>query len=88
MAVGIQTYRQTGNYNFTRYRGDTGGKYRDKSKESGKEVLRQWLIRERGFLVMNTWTVGTSLYLFLPIYAEHNLTIERATFYKYIKDLM
>lgn len=46
MAAGIQTYRQTGNFNFVRYRGETSGKFKDKSKESGKEVLRQWLISE------------------------------------------
>jgi len=45
MAAGIQTYRQTG-HSFTRIRGETTGKYRDRNKESGKEILRQWLISE------------------------------------------
>ncbi len=45
MATGIQTYRQTG-HSFTRIRGETTGEHRDKSRESGKEVLRQWLISE------------------------------------------
>ena len=36
---------------------------------------------------MKTWTVGTAWYLFLPIYTDKKLTIQRETFYKYLKDL-
>ena len=36
---------------------------------------------------MNIWTVGTAWYLFLPIYTDKKLTIQRETFYKYLKDL-
>jgi hypothetical protein len=36
---------------------------------------------------METWTVGTAWYLTLPIYQAAKVTIQRESFYKYIKDL-